>query len=165
MSLPMTASAATKLFVSPRIPPPSADQALPFQRAMLVIPAAALVNAPPAYTSVPLVASAMTVPSKFNAYDRYYEVRVYQRAPLASRPTDVLTFIASHRGHSTYVTEPLAAQDRTFWTNSKSLTGTYTLHLSRGNYLSLSAGFQRGAALTPKVKNALTTTAYWILYL
>lgn len=110
-------------------------------------------------------ASAMTVPSTFNAYDRYYEVRVYQRAPLASRPTDVITFIASHRGHSKYVTEPLAAQGRTAWTNSKSLTGTYTLHLSRGNYLSLSAGFQRGAAITPRVRNALTTTAYWILYL
>jgi hypothetical protein len=27
--------------------------------------------------------SAMTVPSKFNAYDRYYEIRVYQRAPSA----------------------------------------------------------------------------------
>jgi hypothetical protein len=37
--------------------------------------------------------------------------------------------------------------------------------LSRGNYLSLSAGYQRGAAITPRVKDALTTTAYWILYL
>jgi porin len=109
--------------------------------------------------------SAMTVPSKFNAYDRYYEVRVYQRAPFASRPTDVLTFIASHRGHSHYVTDALEAQGKTYWENSKSLTGTYTLHLSKGNYLSLSAGYQRGAAVTPRVKDALTTTAYWILYL
>lgn len=109
--------------------------------------------------------SAMTVPSKFNAYDRYYEVRAYQRAPLASRPTDVLTFIASYRGHSHVVTDALAAQGKTYWTNSKSVTGTYTLHLSRGNYLSLSAGYQRGAAITPRVEDALTTTAYWILYL
>jgi len=109
--------------------------------------------------------SAMTVPSTFNAYDRYYEVRVYQRAPFASRPTDVLTFIVSHRGHSRYVTDPLAAQGKSCWTSSRSLTGTYTLHLSRGNYLSLSAGYQRGAAITPRVKDALTTTAYWILYL
>jgi porin len=109
--------------------------------------------------------SAMTVPSKFNAYDRYYEFRVYQRAPFAARPTDVLTFIASHRGHSAYVTEPLAAQGTSYWANSRSLTGTYTLHLSRGSYLSLSAGYQRGAAITPRVKDALATTAYWILYL
>ena len=109
--------------------------------------------------------SAMTVPSKFNTYDRYYEFRVYQRAPFAARPTDVLTFIASHRGHSSYVTDTLAAQGKTYWENSKSLTGTYTLHLSRGNYLSLSAGYQHGAAVTPRVKDALTTTAYWILYL
>jgi porin len=112
-----------------------------------------------------LGASLMTVPSKFNAYDRYYEFRVYQRAPFASRPTDVLTFIASHRGHSSYVTDSLAAQGKSFWRSSQSLTGTYTLHLSRGNYLSLSAGYQRGAAITPKVDTALTTTAYWILYL
>jgi porin len=107
----------------------------------------------------------MVVPSKFNAYDRYYELRVYQRAPFASRPTDVLTFIASHRGHSRYVTDPLAAQGKTYWRDSRSVTGTYTLHLSRGNYLSLSAGYQRGAAITPRVDTALTTTAYWILYL
>lgn len=109
--------------------------------------------------------SAMLVPSKFNAYDRYYEVRVYQRAPFASRPTDVLTFIASYRRHSRYVTEPLAAQGKTYWSSSQSLTGTYTLHMARGAYLSLSAGYQRGAAITPRVAPALTTTAYLILYL
>ena len=109
--------------------------------------------------------SAMLVPSKFNAYDRYYEVRVYQRGPFASRPTDVLTFIASYRGHSRYVTDALAAQGKTYWSSSQSLTGTYTLHLTRGAYLSLSAGYQRGAAITPRVDPALTTTAYLILYL
>jgi porin len=109
--------------------------------------------------------SAMTVPSKFNAYDRYYEVRVYQRAPFASRPTDVLTFIAAYRGHSHYVTDALAAQGKTYWNNSGSLTGTYSLHLTTGTYLSLSAGYQRGAAITPRVEPALTTTAYLILYL
>jgi porin len=109
--------------------------------------------------------SAMLVPSKFNAYDRYYEVRVYQRAPFASRPTDVLTFIASYRGHSRYFTDALAAQGKTYWSSSRSLTGTYTLHMMRGAYLSLSAGYQRGAAITPRVDSALTTTAYLILYL
>jgi hypothetical protein len=107
----------------------------------------------------------MRVPATFNVYDRYYEVRVYQRAPFASRPTDVLTFTASYRGHSRYVTDALAAQGKSYWTNSKSVTGTYTLHLSRGNYLSLSANYQRGAAVTPRVEDALTTTAYWILCL
>ena len=88
--------------------------------------------------------------------NRYYEVRVYQRAPFAARPTDVLTFIASHRGHSPYVTDALAAQGKTSWENSRSITGTYTLHLSRGNCLSLSAGYQHGAAVTPRVKDAPT---------
>lgn len=112
-----------------------------------------------------LGASVMTVPSTFNSYDRSYEVRAYQRAPFASRPTDVLTFIASYRGHSRFVTDALAAQGKTYWPNSKSVTGTYTLHLSRGNYLSLSAGYQHGAAITPRVADAFTATAYWLLYL
>ncbi len=88
-----------------------------------------------------------------------------ERAPFASRPTDVLTFIASYRGHSPYVTGPLADQGKTYWSSSQSLTGTYTLHLTRGSYLSLSAGYQRGAAITPRVDSAVTTTAYLILYL
>ena len=45
------------------------------------------------------------------------------------------------------------------------VTATYTLHMTRGAYLSLSAGYQRGAAITPRVEPALTTTAYLILYL
>ena len=39
------------------------------------------------------------------------------------------------------------------------------LLLTRGAYLSLSAGYQRGAAITPRVDIALTTTAYLIMYL
>ena len=92
----------------------------------------------------------------------------YRRGPACPCPnlrTNVLTFIACHRGHSSYVTDALAAEGKSYWISSRSVTGTYTLHLSRGSYLSLSAGYQRGAAITPRVKDALTTTAYWILYL
>lgn len=109
--------------------------------------------------------TAMTVPSRFNPYDRYYEARVYQRGPSSSRPTDVLTLIASYRGHSGDVTDALAAQGRTVWRKSLSLTGTYTVHASRGNYLSLSLGYVRGAAITPRVDDSLTFTANWSLYM
>jgi porin len=109
--------------------------------------------------------TAMTVPSEFNAYDRYYEARVYQRGTFPSRSSDVLALVASHRGHSQYFTDGQLAQGRTVWTSSSSLTGTYTLHVARGNYLSLSLGYVRGPALAPRVADTLTFTANWSLYL
>lgn len=109
--------------------------------------------------------SAMTVPSAFNPYDRYFEARLYQRGTFSSRPTDVLALIASRRGHSRYFTDGLAAQGRSVWHSSASLTGTYTIHASRGNYLSLSLGYVRGPAMSPRVADTLTFTANWSLYL
>jgi len=109
--------------------------------------------------------TAMTVPSRFTPYDRYYEARLYQRGTFPSRPTDVLTFIASYRGHSRYFTDSLVAQGKSVWRNSPSLTGTYTVHAARGNYLSLSLGYVRGPAMSPCVNDALTFTANWSLYL
>jgi porin len=109
--------------------------------------------------------TAMTVPSEFNPYDRYYEVRLYQRGPFASRPTDVLSLVASYRTHSRYFTDALVGQGRSVWRDSPSLTGTYTLHPARGNYLSLSLGYVRGAAITPRVGAPLVFTANWSLYL
>ena len=108
--------------------------------------------------------TAMTVPSEFNPYDRYYEARVYQRGTFASRPSDVLSLVAAYRGHSRYFTDSLAAQSKTHWGNSRSLTGTYTVHVSRGDYLSLALGYVRGPALTPRVADALVFTANWSVY-
>jgi porin len=109
--------------------------------------------------------TAMTVPSEFNAYDRYYEARLYQRGTFASRPTDVLALVASYRGHSRYFTDGLLAQGKSVWRSSPSLTGTYTIHAWRGNYLSLSLGYVRGPALSPRVDDALTFTVNCSLYL
>jgi hypothetical protein len=58
-----------------------------------------------------------------------------------------------------------AAQGKTIWRDSTSFTGTYTLHAARGNYLSLSLGYVRGPALSPRVADTLTFTANWSLYL
>lgn len=108
--------------------------------------------------------SVMTVPERFNAYSRYYEARLYARAPFSSRPGDVLSLVASYRAHSRYVTDAFAAQGRTVWRSSPSLTGTYTMHVARGDYLSLGLGFVRGPAITPRVADTVTATANWSLY-
>jgi porin len=107
----------------------------------------------------------MTVPERLNAYSRYVEARLYQRGPFASRPADVVTLVAAYRVHSPYLIDSLTAQGRTVWSDAPSLTGTYTIHASRGNFLSLSLGYSRGAAITPRVADSLTFTANWSLYL
>lgn len=109
--------------------------------------------------------SAMTAPVRFNAYHRYYEARLYQKAPLESRPDDVLSFVAAYRGHSPHVTDSLVAQGKAVWRNSPSLTGSYSIHVSRGNYLTLGLSYVRGSAITPRVADTLTFTANWGLYL
>jgi porin len=106
----------------------------------------------------------MTAPARFNAYDKYYEARVYQKAPFRPRPDDVLSFVAAYRGHSQYVTASMAAQGKTYWDSSTSVTGSYSIHVSRGNYLTLGLGYVRGPAISPRVADTLTFTANWGLY-
>ncbi|MBI1759923.1 MAG: carbohydrate porin [Acidobacteria bacterium] len=108
--------------------------------------------------------SVMTAPAKFNSYSRYYEARLYQKAPFRSRPDDVLSLVAAYRGHSQYVTDKLVAQGKTVWHNSPSVTGSYAMHVARGTYLSLGAGYVRGAAITPRVADALTLSANLGMY-
>jgi len=73
--------------------------------------------------------------------------------------------VAAYRGHSKYVTSSLAAQGKTVWHSSPSFTGSYSMHVSRGNYLTLGLGYARGPAITPRVADTLTFTATWGLYL
>jgi porin len=110
-------------------------------------------------------ATAMMAPAEFNAYDRYFEARLYQKAPFQKRPDDVLSFVAAYRSHSKHVTSNLAAQGKTVWRSSPSLTGSYSVHVSRGNYLTLGLSYVSGPAITPRVPDTLTFTATWGLYL
>ena len=49
----------------------------------------------------------MTASSQFNAYDRYYEARIYQEGPFRHRPYDVTSLVASYTGYSKYATDDL----------------------------------------------------------
>jgi porin len=109
-------------------------------------------------------ATVMTVPEKFNTYDRYFEVRVYQKAPFSRRPDDVFALVGAYRGNSDLATRSLAAQGKAVWQSSPSLTANYSMHVSRGNYLTLALGYARGAAITPRVADALVFTTNWGLY-
>lgn len=108
--------------------------------------------------------SFMTVPDALNAYSRYYEARLYKEAPAESRPADLLSFVASHTSYSRLDTNNLAAQGKTVWHSGYTLTGSYAVHVSPGNFLGVGMSYLYGPAITPRVPNALTFLASWTTY-
>jgi porin len=110
-------------------------------------------------------ASAMTASSRFNAYDRYFEARLYDEAPFRSRPADMASVVASYTGHSRYFTDPLVAAGKTVWRDAASVTGSYSLHVHRGHFVSLGLSYIHGPAITPRVDDALTfATSYTVFF-
>ena len=109
-------------------------------------------------------ASFMTVPETMNAYARYYEGRLYKEAPFRSRPDDVLSVVASRSGYSKIFTDNLVSEGKTVWRAGTTVTGSYSLRASRGNYLSLGLSYVNGPAITPRVPNALNIIANWTLF-
>jgi hypothetical protein len=108
--------------------------------------------------------SAMTVPDTLNPYARYYELRVYQKAPFRTRPFDVFSAIASRTSYSRYFTDNLVAQGKTVWRAGTTVTGSYSLRATPGNYLGFGLTYLYGPAITPRVPNALTFLANWSVF-
>ena len=106
----------------------------------------------------------MTVPDTLNAYARYYEARLYKEAPVRSRPSDVLSVVASRTGYSKIFTDNLVFQGKTVWRAGTTITGSYSLQASRGNYLSLGLSYVEGPAITPRVSNPLNILANWTVF-
>ena len=106
----------------------------------------------------------MTVPDALNSYSRYYEARFYKEAPVESRPSDLLSFVASHTSYSRLATHTLVAQGKTVWHSDSTLTGSYAMHVSPGNFLGVSMAYLYGPAITPRVPSALTFLASWTTY-
>ena len=109
-------------------------------------------------------ASAIGDSTDLNAYTRYYEFRLYDEGPFPSRPGDTLSFVATYSDFSRYTVAGLAAQGKGFWRNSSSLTGSYTVRMSRGNYLGAGLSFVAGPAITPRVANALSFTIAYNMF-
>ena len=131
-------------------------------------------NSKPALDSRPErireVADASLKRLRTDRIDLFYQHRVDPNVPIEDVAGTVKDLIrdgkvASYRDHSEYFANSLAAQGKTVWRSSSSLTGTYTIHVSRGGYLSLGLGYVRGPAISPGVADALTFTANLGLYL
>jgi porin len=108
--------------------------------------------------------SFMTVPETMNPYARYYELRLYKEAPVRSRPDDVLSVVASRTGYSKIFTDNLVSEGKTVWRAGTTVTGSYSLRASRGNYVSLGLSYVEGPAITLRVPNALNFIANWTLF-
>lgn len=108
--------------------------------------------------------SAMTAPQAKNAYDRYYEVRLYKEAAFRSRPSDVISVVASRTGYSSVFTDHYVSQGKTVWRASTTLTGSYSLRAARGQYLNAGLGYDFGPAITPRVPSALKFIVNWTMF-
>jgi len=108
--------------------------------------------------------TAMTADSHFNPYDRYYEARLYRKAPFRSRPADMASLVASSTGHSRYLTDALVASGKTVWRDSPAVTFSYAYRVAPGQYLNVGLSYIRGAAITPRVDDAMTFSAIYSVF-
>ena len=108
--------------------------------------------------------TAMTADSHFNPYDRYYEARLYQKAPFRPRPMDMASIVASYTGHSSYLTDSLKAAGKSVWCSSASLTGSYSLRVRSGQYLTVGLSYIHGPAITPRANDPLTFAANYAVF-
>lgn len=109
-------------------------------------------------------ASVMTAPQAKNAYDRYYEVRLYKEGAFRSRPGDVISVVASRTGYSSVYTDHFVSEGKTVWRGSTTLTGSYSLRAARGDYVNLGLGYDFGPAISLRVPSALNAIVNWTLF-
>lgn len=108
--------------------------------------------------------SYMAVPEALNGYERYGELRLYDEAPLRSRPSDLISVVASRTQYSPQLVDSLRKQGNTTWRRSTTLTASYSMRVAAGSYLNLSASYIHGPAITPRVPGALNLTAGWTVF-
>lgn len=109
-------------------------------------------------------ATLMGAPARFNAYRRYYEARLYWMGPRQHRPHDVASLVFARLDHSPARLAALAAEGKTYWEGSYAFTASYTFRISPGNYLNGALTWTRGAAITPRVADALIANVTWSLF-
>ena len=106
----------------------------------------------------------MTSPESLDPYARYYEARLYKEAPFQRRPADLISVVASRTGYSSQYTDKLVGEGKTVWRAGTTLTGSYSMHVVRGNYLNLGLSYVNGPAITPRVPSALKFLATWTTF-
>lgn len=99
--------------------------------------------------------SGMTVPRSMNEYTRYYEFRLYQKAPFRVRPQDMASVVMSYADHSEYYVRQLLAAGKTAAVRTGTMTGSYSLQAAPGTYISTGISYNMRPAITPRSDSAV----------
>ena len=109
-------------------------------------------------------ASAIADSPEMNAYDRYYEARLYRNGTFRRRPLDGVTVVSSYSGYSHYLTDSLRAAGKSAATHQGTLSASYNFHAGPGAYFSAMVSYISRPAITPNLPAALTLTVQSALF-
>jgi porin len=111
-----------------------------------------------------LGATFMAAPARFNAYYRYTEARLYWIGPFHNRPSDMASLVVSRLDHSPALLASLQRQGQPATAYSPTLTASYNLRISPGNYVTAAFTWVRHPAITPPLPTACIATITYSLF-
>ncbi|WP_233442966.1 carbohydrate porin [Bradyrhizobium brasilense] len=85
--------------------------------------------------------SIMGAPPDLNRISRYYELRLYAKGPFDSRPTDLISLVASNTAWSKVAVDAALAKGQLAHRDTTAITGTYIAHLAPGIYATLGLSY------------------------
>ncbi len=101
-------------------------------------------------------ASAMYAPEDVNLYTQNYEARIYYYGPFQSRPFDKVTFAMGKNVFSDDARDRLASHHLDSAKSQTSATVAYSMHVTRGIYLSPAIGYTKNPSFSADIDDALT---------
>jgi len=94
-----------------------------------------------AYRGVYAGFSAMYAPPNLNRFTQYYEFRLYGIGLMESRPTDMVSLVATDNIFSKYLVDSAINAGEMAHRDSKAVTLSYNAHLSRGIYAGIGVSY------------------------
>ncbi|WP_376708543.1 carbohydrate porin [Bradyrhizobium australafricanum] len=85
--------------------------------------------------------SIMGAPPDLNRISQYYELRLYAKGPFDSRPTDLISLVASNTAWSKVAVDAALAKGQLAHRDTTAITGTYIAHLAPGIYATLGLSY------------------------
>ncbi|MBB4380278.1 carbohydrate porin [Bradyrhizobium sp. SBR1B] len=85
--------------------------------------------------------SIMGAPADVNKIGRYYELRLYAKGAFDSRPSDLISLVASKTIWSKFAVNAALAKGQLAHRDTTAITGTYTAHLAPGIYAAVGLSY------------------------